>query len=142
MTFSKEDVLNKTPQELHKIIPLQQNWSSENVMAMISSLKSIRPTIEKEDIKVGDVFLNVSLHHPAIVIKVKDEIGYCLLMTTEETTPGILTKLESRFFKFSFITSTLILVPTENISKRFIGIIENHKCKQLIKIYKEYVSKI
>ena len=59
-------------------------------------------------IKIGDIHRVVSLGcHPAVIISIKNNMCYSLLLTTEENTENIIGPINSRYITV-FVTGTMI----------------------------------
>jgi len=78
-----------------------------------------------KNIRIGDVYFKGELGHPILILGKREDLFLCVLFTTENTTPGIICKANSRFFYDSYITSTILLTRVD--MNKFVGVYENRK---------------
>lgn len=86
-----------------------------------------------EIVKVGDVWNNKGLGgHPAVVISIKKDKFYSLLLSTSESKYHNIYKSNSRFFQGSYLTNTVICSSKELIIENFVGTYDSQK--ELLKV--------
>jgi hypothetical protein len=99
----------------------KNSWTGLEIRQIIArlELKSIINGNKPIDnsIKVGDV-IGTALNHPALVIKVKNGIAICVIMTTEVTCSNIICEQKSRFTQ-GYITSSITTYTIEEAFKRY-----------------------
>jgi len=133
MPITMDDLKGLTKAQAISIIDQQTSWSNTHIKHLLHSLKSDIKSLASNSLKVGDV-INTRLVHPGLVLKVSNGIVICCLMTTEQTTEGILLKSNSRFFEGSYLTNTIIIHTLEESLTRFRGV---YDCKQDITLIKK-----
>ncbi len=138
LTQQLTDKLNTKPMWNQKDL-LQQVGSFENHLQNLlenkgrlikmHAQKFVKPSV----IKVGDVISVrlVGMPHPAIVWKVKDNICYCITMSTTEAQHNIYRLEHSRLFE-SFVTKTITEVTMEEALKSFVTKFDSRKELKII----------
>jgi hypothetical protein len=111
------------------------------ILHMLNTLKLNTFDTKPEYLKLGDVYMNLIVKHPVLIIKVKDNIAYGVALTTEESYVGILMKSNSRFYPDSYITSTMITIDASSI--RLHGVYDcPSDLRELKKLLKQYYKKL
>ena len=101
--------------------------NDSNIISAINGMK-IKSSLYLDRIKIGDVYNCRELgNHPCLVIKMKNNLVYSLMLTTNKETIGIIERCESRFYPLSFITQTLIIKSEEYCITNFHSVFENNK---------------
>lgn len=132
--------LNKTT--ALELLKTKEEWAQKEVKVIISSLKLNTETVIINTVKVGDV-IKTRLNHLAVVFKIKNNIVYSVLITTEENTFGILIKSHSRFYPNCFLTATIITESIVNTTSKIVNLYDCNKDITLLKIkLKEFYKNI
>lgn len=116
--------LNKTT--ALELLKTKEEWSQKEVRVIISSLKLATECVPIITVKIGDV-VKTRLNHLAVVFKIKNNIVYSVLITTEENTFGILVKSHSRFYPGCFLTSTVVTESVVNTTSRIVNLYDCSK---------------
>jgi hypothetical protein len=111
------------------------NVSKSEMLHILNTLKSKGIKVIPNEVRIGDVFFHRELVHPAVVISLKKDYCYSLLLTNNDKLPET-TIANSRFYSESYITKTLVINTRAYIEKNFHGIFNNNT--QLLKIKKEF----
>lgn len=143
------DTLKKKEQwDTPALIKIVEGWEKLllNNLKQITRAKSTAKVIYRtkyvtlKKIAKGDILsLNLGgITHPGIVWKIRDNICYCLTMSTTEALHNLHKIENSRLFS-DFITKTVVEVKMEHAMKQFVTVFDNRK--ELITIFakaKEY----
>ena len=131
MAYTLNDLSGLTKSQAITVITNQQSWSKEFIIHMLNNLRPNNSHLTNK-LKVGDV-INSKLLHPALIIKIKGNLVVTVLLTTEETTPNILFKCNSRFYPNSYITTTISVTNLEIACSYFRSV---YDCNSDIKLIK------
>lgn len=119
----------------------------------ITSVKTIRErlattnTAPVKDFKIirGDV-ITVNYENktrPGLVIRVNSGVAYCLLLSSNVSSPYKLIENNSRFFDFGCITHTMVPIKLDTAEARLIGTYNNSKhISAATRLYKAHLIKL
>lgn len=118
-------------------------WTQKEVRTIVHGLK-IKTYMHVDKLKIGDIYIHRVLSHPAVVISIKNNICYSLLITSEETTEGILDEAKTRYLIYpSFITATMVSNTVEYAQKNLVAIYGNNKHLAAVKKkFKELIKNL
>lgn len=115
-----------TREEIFKLLDSKESYSNKDFKIMLSTMKKSIYTFRVSEVKIGDIHKVMTLGHPAVIIAIKDNICYSLLLTTEETTVGILGPIASRYIN-GYVSNTIVTNQKEMIKDNIITIYGNNK---------------
>src|SRR6478609_5782444 len=98
-------------------------WTGAEVRSVVSTMKSVKNLFPTK-LKEGDIVYH--LGHPCIIFRIKGELAYIALLTTEETCAANLGTYASRFISGNY-TSTITVVKTASVVDKFCGILDDRK---------------
>jgi len=141
MIISKPEDLQGLTKEQFLLVLDNNELNVKQIKTIINSMKFNQICQQTNELKIGDI-VTCRLRHPSLVIKIKNNLVYSVLLTTEETTEGILMKSNSRFFTTSYLTNTVVVHSLTDSISRFIGLYDNNKDiieikKKLKEFYKQ-----
>lgn len=133
MSNLQEKITGLTRERAIQLIQTDPNLLDRKLIChLISTMKGARSYMKPKTPKVGDIFMHKELLHPALLIKIKKGVCYCLLITSEEKCVGIIHNVNTRLFD-GYVTSTLVVCYPNKVMENIISVYENKKELTLIR---------
>lgn len=118
---------NLTREEAFAVLNTHPNLTVKDFRTILGSLRASNHRFKVDTVKIGDIIKATTLGcHPVVIISIKNDICYGLLITSEEKTDGILGTINSRYIS-GYITSTLVVITKTNIIDKIYTIYGNTK---------------
>lgn len=116
----------------------RKQWDTPYLMKIINDRNLVKGW-EKQlhnptELKIGDVYASNFMNHPAMIIKIRGNEVTSVCLTTKNASHNIYQIQNSRFFKDSYVTLTVLNTTVEHALTRYIGTMESKEdMKQVMK---------